>query len=100
MIFATPTSHDLLIRKIPHLSAGVVRLMMKDQRGIIARVADVIARHDINIDSLEQEPRMPRGRVAFVITVEPASELTNRAAVDVINALEFMVEPVLLLPIG
>jgi len=35
--------------------------------------------------------------VSFVITVEPVSEPTIRAAVDAINTFEFMVEPVLLL---
>jgi hypothetical protein len=35
--------------------------------------------------------------VSFVITVEPVSEPTLRAAVDAINSFEFMVEPVLLL---
>jgi homoserine dehydrogenase len=74
-----------------------LRVTVKDQRGIVARVAEVIARHDINIDSLEQEPHMPKDRVSFVITVEPVSEPTIRAAVDAINTFEFMVEPVLLL---
>ena len=40
---------------------------------------------------------MPKDRVSFVITVEPVSEPTIRAAVDVINTFEFMAEPVLLL---
>jgi hypothetical protein len=57
---------------------------------------DVIARHDINIDSLEQGPHMPKDRVSFVITVEPVSEPIIRRAVDSINSLEFMVEPVML----
>ena len=74
-----------------------LRLTVKDQRGIVARVAEVIARHDVNIDSLKQEPHMPKDRVSFVITVEPVSEPTIRAAVDAINAFKFMVEPVLLL---
>jgi predicted amino acid-binding ACT domain protein len=73
---------------------------VKDQRGIVARVAEVIARHDINIDSLEQGPHLPKDRVSFVITVEPVSEPTIRAAVDVINAFGFMVEPFLLLRVG
>jgi homoserine dehydrogenase len=83
--------------RIPDLSAGILRLTVKDQRGIVARVAEVIALHDINIDSLKQEPHLPKERVSFVITVEPVSEPTIRAAVDVINAFEFMIEPILLL---
>jgi predicted amino acid-binding ACT domain protein len=76
-----------------------LRLTVKDQRGIVARVAEVIAHHDINIDSLEQEPQKPKDRVSFVITVEPVSEPTIRRAVDAINSFDFMVEPVLLLRI-
>ena len=66
-------------------------------RGIVARVAEVIAHHDINIDSLEQEPHLPKERLSFVITVEPVSEPIIQRAVEAINAFEFMLEPVLLL---
>jgi homoserine dehydrogenase len=92
-------SHDLEICENPRPVSWYLRLTVKDQRGIVARVAEVIARQDINIDSLEQEPQMPKDRVSFVITVEPVSEPTIRRAVDAINAFEFMVEPVLLLRI-
>ncbi|HXM59706.1 MAG TPA: homoserine dehydrogenase [Terriglobales bacterium] len=92
-------SHELVICENPRPVSWYLRLTVKDQRGIVARVADVIARHDINIDSLEQQPHLPKDRVSFVITVEPVSEPTIRRAVDAINAFEFMVEPVLLLRI-
>lgn len=92
-------SHDLAISEDPRPVSWYLRLTVKDQRGIVARVAEVIARHNINIDSLEQEPQMPKDRVSFVITVEAVSEPTIRAAVDAINSFEFMVEPVLLLRI-
>jgi homoserine dehydrogenase len=89
--------HDLELCVSPRPVGWYLRLTVKDQRGIVARVAEVIAQHNINIDSLEQEPHLPKNRVSFVITVEPVSEPTIRAAVDAINAFEFMVEPVLLL---
>ena len=92
-------SRDLEICEKPRPVSWYLRLTVKDQRGIVARVAEVIARHDINIDSLEQEPHMPKDRVSFVITVEAVSEPTIRRAVDAINSFEFMVEPVLLLRI-
>jgi homoserine dehydrogenase len=92
-------AHELAISQNPRPVSWYLRLTVKDQRGIVARVAEIIARHDINIDSLEQEPHMPKDRVSFVITVEPVSEPVIRSAVDVINAFEFMVEPVLLLRI-
>jgi homoserine dehydrogenase len=89
--------HDLELCGSPRPVGWYLRLTVKDQRGIVARVAEVIAQHNINIDSLEQEPHLPKNRVSFVITVEPVSEPTIRNAVDAINAFEFMIEPVLLL---
>jgi homoserine dehydrogenase len=92
-------SHDLELSENPRPVSWYLRLTVKDQRGIVARVAEVIAHHDINIDSLEQEPQKPKDRVSFVITIEPVSEPTIRRAVDAINSFDFMVEPVLLLRI-
>ncbi len=92
-------SHELRICENPRPVSWYLRLTVQDQRGIVARVAEVIARHDINIDSLEQQPHLPKARLSFVITTEPVSEATIRRALDAINAFEFMVEPVLLLRI-
>lgn len=92
-------SEELEICETPRPVSWYLRLTVKDQPGIVARVAEVIAHHNINIDSLEQEPHMPKDRLSFVITVEAVSEPTIRRAVDTINAFEFMVEPVLLLRI-
>lgn len=90
-------SHDLEICERPRPVGWYLRLTVKDQRGIVARVAEVIAENDINIESLEQEPHLPKERLSFVITVQPVSEPTIRRAVETINAFDFMVEPVLLL---
>jgi len=90
-------SHDVGICQKPRPVSWYLRLTVKDQRGIVARVAEVIAHHDINIDSLEQEPHLPKERLSFVITVEPVSEPIIQRAVEAINAFEFMLEPVLLL---
>jgi len=76
-----------------------LRLTVKDHPGILARVAEVIARESINIDSVLQEPAMPKQRLSFVITVEPVSEPLIRRALAKINTFEFMVEPALLLRI-
>ena len=88
---------DAQICENPRPVGWYLRLTVKDQRGIVARVAEVIADHNINIESLEQEPHLPKDRLSFVITVEPVSEPIVRRAVDAINAFGFMVEPVLLL---
>lgn len=75
-----------------------LRLSVNDRPGILARTAEAIAREDINIDSVIQEPHMQKDRLSFVITLEPTTEETVRRAVAVINQFEFMREPVLLLP--
>jgi homoserine dehydrogenase len=93
------SSRELVLSESPRPASWYLRLTVKDQRGIVARVAEVIAREAINIDSLEQEPHLPKDRVTFVITVEPVSEPVIRRAIDIINTFDFMVEPVLLLRI-
>ncbi len=93
------SSRELVLSETPRPASWYLRLTVKDQRGIVARVAEVIAREAINIDSLEQEPHLPKDRVSFVITVEPVSEPVIRRAIDTINAFDFMVDPVLLLRI-
>ena len=77
--------------------AGISVSTPKIERGIVARVAEVIARHDIHIESLGQEPRVSKDELSLGITVEPVSEPLIRRAVDAINAFVFMVRPVLLL---
>ena len=86
-------SHD------PRPVSWYLRLTVKDHPGIVAQVAQVIAHENINIDSLKQEPHLPKERLSFAITVEPVSEPIIQRAIATINAFEFMVEPVLLLRI-
>jgi homoserine dehydrogenase len=75
-----------------------LRLTVKDRPGILARTAEAIAQEGINIDSVIQEPHMPKDGLSFVITVEPTSQLTVQRAVEAINQFDFMKEPVLVLP--
>jgi homoserine dehydrogenase len=75
-----------------------LRLAVSDRPGILARVAEAIAHEAINIDSVIQEPHMPKDRLSFVITLEPTGETTVKRAMTAINKFEFMREPVLLLP--
>ena len=77
-----------------------LRLTVSDRPGIIARVAEVLAEKEINIDSVFQEPHMSKERLSFVITVEPVLKATIQAAVKLINQFDFMKEPVLLLRIS
>jgi homoserine dehydrogenase len=92
-------ANEVTICENPRPVSWYLRLTVKDQRGIVARVSEVIADHDINIESLAQEPHLPKDRLSFVITVEAVSEPTIRRAVDKINSFPFMLEPVMLLRI-
>lgn len=76
-----------------------LRLTVRDRPGILARTAEAIAKEGINIDSVIQEPNMPKENLSFVITLEPTSEATVLRAVQTINGFEFMKGPVLMLPL-
>src|SRR5712671_376449 len=82
----------------PQPLSWFLRLTVKDRPGILARTAEAIAHEGINIDSVIQEPHMPKDRLSFVITLEPTLETTVLRAVEAINRFEFMRAPVLLLP--
>ena len=92
-------SRELQICENPRPVRWYLGLNAKDERGIVARVADVINRLDIHIESLGQEPRVSKEGVSLGITVEPVSEPLISRAVEAINAFAFMVRPVLLLRI-
>src|SRR6476620_6264616 len=82
----------------PHPVSWFLRLTVNDQPGILARTAEAIAREGMNIDSVVQEPHMPKDRLSFVITLEPTLEATVQRAMEAINRFEFMKAPVLLMP--
>jgi homoserine dehydrogenase len=82
----------------PNPASWFLRLTVNDRPGILARTAEAISREGINIDSVIQEPNMPKDRLSFVITLEPTLETTVRRAVEAISRFEFMKAPVLLMP--
>jgi homoserine dehydrogenase len=81
------------------LEPWYLRLTVNDQPGIVAQVASAIAKQGANIDSVIQEPHLTKPRLSFVITIEPVAESAINAAIREINAMRFMIEPVLVLPI-
>ncbi|TAM84607.1 MAG: homoserine dehydrogenase [Acidobacteria bacterium] len=80
------------------LVSSYLRLVVRDRPGILARVCATLGRHRINIDSVLQEPAMPKENLPFVMTLEPTAEVRVRAAVREIARLPFLVQPPLLLP--
>jgi hypothetical protein len=64
----------------------------------VARVAEMIGRHDIHIESLGQEPHLSKDELSLGITVDPVSEPVICCAVDAANSFVFVLRPVVLAP--
>lgn len=80
------------------LVAAYMRLVVRDRPGILARVCGILARHRINIDSVLQQPAMPKGHLPFVMTLEATREKHVLRAVAEIARLPFLSEPPLVMP--
>jgi len=81
-----------------HVVASYLRLVVRDRPGILARVCALLAKHRINIDSVLQQPGMPKRHLPFVMTLEPTREEQVARAVREIARLPFMAQPPLMLP--
>jgi len=79
-------------------SAYYLRFRVKDEPGIIAALASILAAKHISLDAVLQLPSDDKAALPFVITVEPTTEQSVQEAVAEMAKLEFMVEPVLVLP--
>ncbi len=76
-----------------------LRLVVRDQPGIIASLASIFSSHAINIDAVLQEPGGTKDRLPFVITLEACPTSAMSAAVAEIATLPFHVTPPLCLPV-
>ena len=76
-----------------------VRFMIVDRPGIIAALADVFSRHDVNVDAVLQEPGWSKAELPFVMTLEACSSLAVTAALADIDGFDFHVRPPLWLPV-
>jgi homoserine dehydrogenase len=81
-----------------HESAYYLRFRVQDRPGIIAQLAAALAAENISIDAVLQLPDANWRDLPFVITVEPASEASVRAAVARMAEMNFFIEPPLALP--
>jgi homoserine dehydrogenase len=76
-----------------------LRLVVRDQPGIIASLASIFSRHSINIDAVLQEPGGSKERLPFVITLEACPTASMGEALAEIQTLPFHVTPPLCLPV-
>jgi homoserine dehydrogenase len=76
-----------------------LRFFVRDQPGIVARLAQIMAAHHLNIDSLLQKPGFEKAALPFVITLEPCRDAQLHPALEEMSGLEFAIRPCLCLPI-
>ena len=76
-----------------------LRFIVKDRPGIIATLATILSGCGINIDSVLQKPGCPKSHLPFLITLEECRTSLVEKALKQIDALDFMVQPCLHMPI-
>jgi len=76
-----------------------LRFFVRDRPGIVARLAEILGAHHLNIDSLLQKPGFDKAALPFVITLEPCRDSVLRPALEKMAELDFSIRPCLCLPI-
>jgi homoserine dehydrogenase len=76
-----------------HVTRAYVRLLVRDQPGVIAAVSETLAEEKVSIDSFLQKPVQDAGGVPIVITTHEAPESVLRQAVERIGRLDAVVAP-------
>jgi homoserine dehydrogenase len=76
-----------------------LRFFVRDQPGIVAQLAEILAAHHLNIDSLLQKPGFDKASLPFVITLEPCRDSVLHPALEKMAKLDFAIRPCLCLPI-
>lgn len=77
-----------------------VRLTVKDQPGVLARVASVMARHHVSIASVIQSPAERAGAASLVLTTHESNERAMQGTLHQLSALKSVLEAPVLLRIG
>src|SRR5215469_8779573 len=80
-------------------TAWYLRFFVRDQAGIVAKLAEILAAHGLNIDSLLQKPGFEKSSLPFVITLEPCRDSMLHPALEEMSGLDFNIRPCLCLPI-
>ncbi len=76
-----------------------LRFFVRDQPGIVAKLAEILAEHHLNIDSLLQKPGYNKAALPFVITLEPCRDSMLHPALEKMAGLDFSLRPCLCLPV-
>ncbi len=76
-----------------------LRFLVRDRPGIIARLAEILSAHELNIDAVLQKPGFDKDALPFVITLESCRDSQLHPALEKMSALDFCIKPCLCLPI-
>jgi len=77
-----------------------LRLTVRDQPGVLARVASVMARHQVSIASVIQSPAERAGAASLVLTTHESNERAMRATLQQLGRLASVLDEPLVLRIG
>jgi homoserine dehydrogenase len=79
----------------PTLATGraYVRLLVRDEPGVIASISETLAEAGVSIDSFLQKPAQGTGAVPIVLTTHFAPEATIASAVTAMAALPSLIAP-------
>ena len=81
-------------------SCYYLRMDVRDEPGVLAQVATVMARNGVSIASVIQRPAERPGAASLILTTHESTEAALRAAREQLAALPVVLGPPLLLPIG
>jgi homoserine dehydrogenase len=70
-----------------------LRLLVKDRPGVIAAVADALARHGVSIESFLQDPAHDAAAVPIVLTTQRCARAALMAAIAQIAGLDVVAAP-------
>jgi homoserine dehydrogenase len=82
------------------VSPYYLRVWVKDQPGVLAKISGILAREKISISSVIQHEVKEKNSVPLVIVTHQAREKSIQAAVKQINALRMVLNPVQLIRIA
>ena len=77
-----------------------LRLTVKDQPGVLARVASVMAKHHVSIASVIQNPAETPGAASLVLTTHESNERAMGATLKRLSSLASVLDEPVLLRIG
>jgi len=95
-----PTRNGVKLAPLEHIHGRYyLRLTVRDQPGVLARVASVMARHHVSIASVIQSPSELSGTASLVLTTHDSHELAMQKTIKQLSQLSSVVDKPLLLRI-